>query len=322
MLPPDGNQAGRTYLSRDKGQHRYYRRRRCERCANCTGENQGGSQSSAGRYSYSWRRDRLTRKNQQGNRELYGKSRHQAYWRANRCRRGRLAGKPANSRKMQPFAGSTVSLVSNYHLSGYFYAKTMTQFPDYYKILGVDTTASPEAIKKAFKQQAFHYHPDVYKGEDAQEKMREILLAYQTLSDPARRRSYDLRRTGQGRAPGRSAPASASGESAATPRDPQRAFAFPALNEAAPAQIDLGDLTYLLSPREVRRLKEDGMLRGAKTPSSGEICYCHRCHYRWRANSPPPVCPKCYARDWREYLLLRCQHCHAVFESEQIRYEI
>ena len=90
----------------------------------------------------------------------------------------------------------------------------------------------------------------------------------------------------------------------------------------APAQIDLGDLTYLLSPREVRRLKEDGMLRGAKTPSAGEICYCHRCHYRWRANTLPSACPRCYARDWREYLLLRCQHCHAVFESEQIRYEI
>src|SRR2546428_1348471 len=33
-------------------------------------------------------------------------------------------------------------------------------------------------------------------------------------------------------------------------------------------------------------------------------------------------CPHCQARDWREYLLLRCQHCHAVFASEQIRYEI
>jgi curved DNA-binding protein CbpA len=199
----------------------------------------------------------------------------------------------------------------------------MEKVTDYYAVLGVDEHASTEEIKKAFKHLALHYHPDVYKGEDAQERMREILLAYQTLSDPERRRSYDLSRTGPGRAPGRPAPAaSASGEATTTPRESQRVFAFPALNDDAPAQIDLGDLTYLLSAREVRRLKEDGMLRGAKTPSAGEICYCHRCHYRWRANSPPATCPKCYARDWREYLLLRCQHCHAVFESEQIRYEI
>ena len=97
---------------------------------------------------------------------------------------------------------------------------------------------------------------------------------------------------------------------------------FPTLSDGQPAQIDVGDLTYLLSPSEVRRLKELGMLRGSKIPSTAGTYYCHRCHHRWEASSRPVQCPKCRARDWHEYLLLRCKHCHAVFESEQIRDEI
>jgi DnaJ-class molecular chaperone len=50
----------------------------------------------------------------------------------------------------------------------------MKQVPDYYTVLGVDGQASPEAIKTAFKLLALQYHPDVYKGEDAQERMRAL----------------------------------------------------------------------------------------------------------------------------------------------------
>src|SRR5919109_14193 len=65
-------------------------------------------------------------------------------------------------------------------------------------------------------------------------------------------------------------------ESPAAHHERQRSYAFPVLNEDAPAQIDLGELTYLLSAREVRRLKEQGMLRGAKDPSRAGTYYCHR----------------------------------------------
>ena len=71
----------------------------------------------------------------------------------------------------------------------------MDSFTDYYAVLGVNTQASPSAIKAAFKKLALQYHPDVYKGEDAEERMRILLLAYQTLSDPASRRAYDARRS-------------------------------------------------------------------------------------------------------------------------------
>jgi hypothetical protein len=197
----------------------------------------------------------------------------------------------------------------------------MKQFPDYYKVLGVDTAAPTEVIKKAFKHQALHYHPDVYKGEDAQERMREILLAYQTLSDPERRRVYDLNRSEH--VLGSSVTTKKTTDaSSATHNGHEHVFAFPALNDDMPAQIDLGEITYLLSPSEVRRLKELGMLRGSKAPSMAGTYYCHRCHHQWQATSRPVLCPQCQARDWHEYLLLHCLHCHAVFESEQIRDEI
>src|SRR5947209_13111650 len=71
----------------------------------------------------------------------------------------------------------------------------MDTFNDYYVVLGVDADASADKIKAAFKKLALQYHPDVYKGADAQERMRLLLLAYQTLSDPEARRKYDAQRS-------------------------------------------------------------------------------------------------------------------------------
>src|ERR1051326_7877839 len=119
----------------------------------------------------------------------------------------------------------------------------MEHFTDYYSVLGVDANAPAEVIKKAFKHLALQYHPDVYKGEDAEEKTRELLLAYQTLIDPERRRIYDLSRSHH--LPGGSIPAkNTAGASPTASHDRHLSFAFPVFNDGAPAQIDLGEITY------------------------------------------------------------------------------
>lgn len=59
---------------------------------------------------------------------------------------------------------------------------------DYYKILGVNKTSTPDEIKKAYRKLATQYHPD--KGGDTA-KFQEIQKAYETLSDPQKKQEYD-----------------------------------------------------------------------------------------------------------------------------------
>ena len=63
---------------------------------------------------------------------------------------------------------------------------------DYYKILGVQKTASGEEIKKAYRKLAMKYHPDHTKGDKgAEEKFKKISEAYAVLSDKEKRKEYD-----------------------------------------------------------------------------------------------------------------------------------
>lgn len=62
---------------------------------------------------------------------------------------------------------------------------------DYYEVLGLTKSASEDDIKKAYRKLAKKYHPDVNKAADAEAKFKEINEAYEVLSDPQKKATYD-----------------------------------------------------------------------------------------------------------------------------------
>ena len=66
---------------------------------------------------------------------------------------------------------------------------------DYYEVLGVDRNATQQTIKETYRKLAFEFHPDRNRGNPAAvERMKEINEAYAVLSDPKKRKDYDLLR--------------------------------------------------------------------------------------------------------------------------------
>lgn len=67
------------------------------------------------------------------------------------------------------------------------------EYKDYYEILGVDKSSSDKDIKSAYRKLAKQYHPDLNPGdEEAEKKFKEINEAYEVLSDPDKKKQYDM----------------------------------------------------------------------------------------------------------------------------------
>eukprot|EP01114_Cavostelium_apophysatum_P017234 TRINITY_DN5070_c0_g1_i1.p1 TRINITY_DN5070_c0_g1~~TRINITY_DN5070_c0_g1_i1.p1 ORF type:complete len:240 (-),score=47.81 TRINITY_DN5070_c0_g1_i1:72-791(-) len=62
---------------------------------------------------------------------------------------------------------------------------------NYYDVLGVRKDAPADEIRRAYRKLAIKWHPDKNHSEDASEKFKEISKAYEILSDPEKRRTYD-----------------------------------------------------------------------------------------------------------------------------------
>jgi len=62
---------------------------------------------------------------------------------------------------------------------------------DFYKTLGVNKSATQADIKKAYRKLALEYHPDKNKTKEAEQKFKEVSKAYEVLSDPQKRKTYD-----------------------------------------------------------------------------------------------------------------------------------
>lgn len=69
--------------------------------------------------------------------------------------------------------------------------KQNSEFPDYYKVLGIPKDASQREIKKQFRFLAKEWHPDRNPDLKTKEKMAEINKAYEVLSDNERKKNYD-----------------------------------------------------------------------------------------------------------------------------------
>ena len=68
----------------------------------------------------------------------------------------------------------------------------MTRSRDYYRILGLSRSASPDEVKRAYRKLAKQYHPDRHHGDpQAEAKFKEVQQAYRILSDPQKRSEYD-----------------------------------------------------------------------------------------------------------------------------------
>ncbi len=185
-------------------------------------------------------------------------------------------------------------------------------FLDYYAVLEVEPAASDEEIKRAYRNLAKRYHPDLSMDPEATERFLQIQQAYEVLSDPGRRVGFDLLLKRR-QEPGEPAVGDVERPVRAQSFSLSRPYLLVNLRDVGSAEFQFRGVDYALSARQVRVLRERGALRG-KTAEHGDylLCYCSLCHalfggiqeHTERGKQPAPQelfphCPHCQQSAWR-----------------------
>jgi molecular chaperone DnaJ len=169
---------------------------------------------------------------------------------------------------------------------------------DCYEVLGVDRTATDDDIKRAYRALARRYHPDSHPDDaDAEERFKEITVAYETLGDPERRRRYDV-----------------FGDSGAATPGPGEAFGFG----------DIFDAFFGGDPFGTRR-GPAGPSRGADAEVVVELTLAHAISGTTHTIDAtlPVACPRCDGSGCEPGTHpSRCDACNGSGEVRQVRRSI
>ena len=161
--------------------------------------------------------------------------------------------------------------------------------PDLYSVLGISREATADEIKRAYRKLARKYHPDRNQGDkESEERFKEVQEAYDTLSDPEKRKQYDAgRHVLRLRARGGSAAEASPPTSATSSRPSSGAAAAP---QQAPARgRDL--------ETEVRLSFEQAMEGVEVAVTVPKQATCPTCHGSGaKPGTSPTVCPRCGGR--------------------------
>jgi len=199
---------------------------------------------------------------------------------------------------------------------------------DFYIVLGLDRDASLNDIKRAYKRLARKFHPDINPGDRlAEAHFREIAEAYETLSDPDRRRQYDV--TGF------------ASEASGPPSYGFEGFDFSARVSGADAST-FGDLFADVFQRDVRRpasvvergadlhqtlnVRFDDAVRGGQhSILVTRQEHCRMCTINGRPQMPEARCPHCHGtgttKSARGHMVFSrpCSHCGGLGRVRQAR---
>lgn len=173
---------------------------------------------------------------------------------------------------------------------------------DYYKILGVSKDATQEEIKKAFRQLARKYHPDVNKEKGAEEKFKEINEAFQVLGNPEKRAQYDQY-----------------GSSAFSAEDIAGFRNFKFNFDDLFSDFGFGDIFDFFSERRSRKYED--YEEGADLRYDLEISLEEAFFGSKKVIEIPSyeICKKCHGKGAEEKYFEECDKCHGTGEIRTVR---